>query len=349
MISLQCSGADCGFETGEYDPAVAVALLNNHTAVGHSGNSAPVEVNRRAPRVERPLLTDNISEENWNGFLKGWKIFVQANGVVAGDQPIHLFACCDNDLRAKVTCTNENVLESSVDQMLELFHSLAVVPVAISVQRSELLQIPQSPGESIRTFFSRVRGKAVTCRFQLECKEAHAGVDPNRHVYVNYANEIIRHVLIAGLYDEDIKRDVFGVIDVDKMALNDLVSFIEGKEVAREATSMPNVNSMSQFKKQKRNTEVQSQMADVKMGKCTKCNKMFPVFKKMSNGKWNNKPFKACQECWRKGKASIQGISQGDDCDAVTFALSLINESLCAVKEGAVSNRSTISFATPCF
>ena len=68
MISLQCSGADCGFETGEYDPAVA--LLNNHTAVVHSGNSAPVEVNRRAPRVERPLLTDNISEENWNGFLK---------------------------------------------------------------------------------------------------------------------------------------------------------------------------------------------------------------------------------------------------------------------------------------
>ena len=204
-------------------------------------------------------------------------MFVHANAIFAEDQP---FACCDNELRAKVTCTNENVLESSVDQILGLFYSLTVVPVAISVQRSDLLQMQQSSGESFRAFFSRVRGKAVTCRFQLECKEAHVGAEPNRHVYVNYTNDIIRHVLIAGLYDGDIKRDVFGLVDVDKMALNNLVSFTEGKEVTREATMMPNVNSMSQPHVQLHVTTTCATTEDrdnSKKGKCIKCFKVFPA------------------------------------------------------------------------
>ena len=70
MLNLRCSGASCDYQTGEYDPAVAVALLNNHTAAVHASHTRPSELRPRAPRVERPVLTDQISEEHWNGFLK---------------------------------------------------------------------------------------------------------------------------------------------------------------------------------------------------------------------------------------------------------------------------------------
>ena len=208
MLNLRCSGASCDYQTGEYDPAVAVALLNNHTAAVHASHTRPSELRPHAPRVERPVLTDQISEEHWNGFLKAWSMFVMANGVSTADQPVQLFACCDPDLRAKVTATDDNIPSSNIDEMLKLLRSLSVVPVAINVQRSELLRMQQQPGEAIRTFFSRVRGKAITCRFQIEC------------VSVNYTNDIIKHVVIAGIYNEDVRQDVYGIQDADTMSVH---------------------------------------------------------------------------------------------------------------------------------
>ena len=139
MLSLRCSGTGCGFATGEYETAVSIALLNNHTTVVHSGQSTQPEA-QRAPKVERPVLSDSLSEEHWNGFLKSWTVFVQANSVSVADRPIQLFACCDSELRSKVTCTNEGVLDCTVYEILELLHTLSVLPVAIGVQRSELLK-----------------------------------------------------------------------------------------------------------------------------------------------------------------------------------------------------------------
>ena len=181
----------------------------------------------------------------------------------------------------------------------------------------------QSPGELIRTFYSRVRGKAITCRFRLKCGADH--LVPNRDTFVDYTNEIIRQVLIAGLYDEDVKRDVFGITNVDQMVLNDLVKFIEGKEVAREATCSSNVSAISQFKRKKQSVR----SGERTQVKCATCSRLFPAFKKMANGKWNKKPFRECQECWKKGRSSgaqsVQGISQ-DDGESVSFNISLINE-----------------------
>ena len=53
---------------------------------------------------------------------------------------VQLFACCHNDLRAKVTCTVENI-SNPVDEILKLLHNLAVIPIVInSVQRFEVVR-----------------------------------------------------------------------------------------------------------------------------------------------------------------------------------------------------------------
>ena len=41
--------------------------------------------------------------------------------------------------------------------------------LAISVQRTELSKMQQGHGEPIRSFYCRVRGKAINCKFQVEC------------------------------------------------------------------------------------------------------------------------------------------------------------------------------------
>ena len=89
----------------------------------------------------------------------------------------------------------------------------------------------------------------------MKCSEQHAGDSPERPVLVNYTSEIIRHVVIAGLYDDDVKREVFGLPSAEEIGLNELVKFIEGKEVAREATTVSSsVNVLSQFKEQRKMT-----------------------------------------------------------------------------------------------
>ena len=130
--------------------------MNNHTAVAHGSPPGVQEGRRRAPKVDRPVLSDSLSEENWTAFLKSWNMFVEANHISNADQLVQLFACCDLDLRSKVTSTNDDFNNCTVAEMLELLHSLSVLPVAIVVQRSELLRMFQQPGESIRSFYSRV-------------------------------------------------------------------------------------------------------------------------------------------------------------------------------------------------
>ena len=52
-----------------------------------------------------------------------------------------------------------------------------VIPVAISVQRSELLNLTQCDIETVRSFFARIRGLAITCKYSLACDECARKVD----------------------------------------------------------------------------------------------------------------------------------------------------------------------------
>ena len=90
-------------------------------------------MSHRPPKVDPPMLTDNIEEEQWHSSIKEWDMLVQVNSRSAADQVVQLFACCDTDLGAKVTCTYDNILLGPIDSFIELLHNLTVIPVAITM------------------------------------------------------------------------------------------------------------------------------------------------------------------------------------------------------------------------
>ena len=112
-------------------------------------------------------MVDNLTEESWNAFKQSWNIFVQVNGVSLADQSAQLFSCCDSQLTAKVTAIESDILNKNFDSMLEVLKNLAVIPVAISVKRNDLLRMHQGAGELIRSYHSRIMGKAITCNFKI--------------------------------------------------------------------------------------------------------------------------------------------------------------------------------------
>ena len=321
MPDIQCPVDGCQYSTGDVDSVVVAALLNAHTVGAHTASQSTRQ-QRQPPKVERPQLQDSIDEESWNAFKQDWTMFTRANAISSEDQSIQLFSCCDAALKAKLTSCCQDVFEKPVQELLTLLQSLAVIPVAVSVKRNELLQMNQDSGEGIRNFLLRVKGKAITCKFKIKCPHNHTA--STNQVYVDYTDEMIRHVILNGLYDDDIKRDIFSEANLDSMLVNDLVSVIEGKELARDATQLPNASSISQFrKKQKEDAKMHDHDRE---GKCAMCNCSIKLYRKLRSGKYNKKPFTHCVECWKKQTAQNKPPNTDSDqvkeSSAVSFEIS---------------------------
>ncbi len=86
-----------------------------------------------------------------------------------------------------------------VEEVLGVMESIAVIKVAIGVRRTELMKISQDHNETFRTFAARVRGKAETCNFTTKCR---CSAD------VSYTEESKKDVILAGISDIDIRREV---------------------------------------------------------------------------------------------------------------------------------------------
>ena len=86
------------------------------------------------------------------------------------------------------------VADSEVN-LLSKIKKLAVIPVAISVRRAELLSTKQDHGENARAFYAKVRGKAATCSYSVDCSSGTCTQ------VIDFTNIMVKDVIIAGLVD----------------------------------------------------------------------------------------------------------------------------------------------------
>ena len=229
---------------------MAASLLTAHTTV-HTSTPAPQQQHPRRPlKVERPQLADNLTEVGWNSFLQDWETFVRANQIDNDDKAIQLFSCCDGELKGKVTSICPNVYTKTVDDLMAALKSLAVIPIASTVKINELLQMHQHAGELVRAYYSRVKGQASICNFRIKCTHAHTA---QGDVYMDYTCKMIRHVLLNGLYDESIAREITSLANVEDLSNNELITRIEAKETARDAVNTSSAHAITEYRRQQRN------------------------------------------------------------------------------------------------
>ena len=335
MVNVQRPVKGCAYATGDYPASIVSSLLSAHTAGSHM-IAPPAAPSRRPPKVDRPDLSDGIDEEAWNAFQQSLTIFKRANGVEDEDLAVQLYSCCKQSLKQKITAVYPDFLDRPPNELLPLLKNLTVIPVARTVKQNDFLQMKQEPGDMIRTFHSKVKSKAITCHFKTICRNPHApvqvgGIAPG-HLEVDYSDEMIRHVILNGLYDEEIRRDIFGNTRIDDMGVAELVTLIESKETARDATSSSaSTNALSSYRKIQRRQptqQQQQQQPDVnKKGKCS-CGITFNVYAKLRSGNYNKTPFTVCKDCWQQTHQRTQVADQNllpADHNAITFALTTVN------------------------
>ena len=241
MPVIDCPIDGCNYNTGDVEANIAVALLTIHNNVHVAGNSA---TKQRPPKLDRPSIGKESSEEVWNTFKTRWQMFKRGTHLSADDTVQQLFQCCEEDLGDAILKSYATAVSGTEQQLLEAIKQLAVIPVAISVKRTELLSLQQDRGENGRSFMARLKGKATTCAYSLTCPRQ--GCDQ----VIDFTDVMVKDVLVSGLCDDDIKKEVLGWAELDNKNVNETVAFIEAKEMACDAL-VPQISTaaMSSYKR----------------------------------------------------------------------------------------------------
>ncbi|XP_068189722.1 uncharacterized protein [Antennarius striatus] len=173
--------------------------------------AAPAQAHTpQGPKLDRPRVDVGVSIEEWNVFLHRWEVFCTGLGIGVAQAPFQLFQCAGPELGDSLLKANPTVASGSLPDLIAAMRSLAVIPVATYVLRTELLRLHQERDETFRAFTARVREKAETCAYAAVCECDKA---------VDYTDHIIRDVLINGIYDSDIRCEVLSTSVEESVSL----------------------------------------------------------------------------------------------------------------------------------
>ena len=162
MPIIQCHIPECTFATPDVDNAVAAVILSHHLSADH-----PVPARKKAPTIPQPKVTGNIYEDQWDSFKREWAVYKGTVEIPAGQLPVYLLACCSQELKASVEKADPTITTQPEAAVLTAIKRHAVVSVAVSVLRTELLTMKQDHGETVLSFSSRALGKARNCRLTV--------------------------------------------------------------------------------------------------------------------------------------------------------------------------------------
>ena len=119
---------------------------------------------------------------------------------------------------------------------------------------------------------------------------------------VDFTDVLVKDVLISGLVDDDIKKEVLGWTELDNKSVQETVAFIVGKEMARDALAQQPMTSatVSSYVSVKRrdfkNQDISKHKARTK---CKECDV------EMDKHSWSKRQGKMiehslCLVCWKK-------------------------------------------------
>ena len=278
MPRLVCPFPGCGDTTETDSENLAIALFNAHisTHTTSAQNGQRTGAASKSEKIVRPKLSQGMPEESWNSFLIQWKIYKSSAGLSSSESKLQLIYCCEQSLLEHVLRSDPDITGKNEPEQLSSIRKLCVIPVAMGVRRSDVLNLTQDSAELSRSFLSRIQGKAATCEFVTVCTANCCEANPPK---VDFSNVIVKYVLVNGLADAEIRKDVLGWKDLDTSSLAETIAFIEGKEMARDAYKGELSAVRSKFQKQQKDPKLKVKV------KCETCDAQISQYVLLKSGK----------------------------------------------------------------
>ena len=123
--------------------------------------------------------------------------------------------------------------------------ALAIKPVAVGKRRREAHMATQKQGELFGAFATRVKGLVVDCEYVLNCPHSTPRADAWKSAGpvicgepdckgVDFEDAVIRDILLAGIYDDDVRRQVLAEANIHRMPIQRIIDLVQRQESARE-------------------------------------------------------------------------------------------------------------------
>ena len=314
MSQIPCQYPDCTYVAEHASEAVAISMFSSHVVFHQQSPtivSAPAK--QKVPPIERPEIKQDVNAEDWATFLTEWSHFKRCTEIPADDVADQLFQCCERSLGRLLIRENPDIIAAGENELLKAMESMAVIKVATSVRRANLLATKQDHGESFREFYANVKSAASTCEFSIKCPNLCCAERQN----IDYTSIVVKDILIAGIADSEIRKDVLGWPELDTKTDKEVVTFVEEKEMAKKAWSgrAAGAASMSGYKKLPQNEDTDVKKKLTMKGKCSKCSAQISLYTRYRSGKLNRTPFQMCIRCFRE-RGSRDNVTDGHDCNS---------------------------------
>ena len=298
--TISCQYTDCEYVAEHSSEAVAIAMLTSHNNI-HSGASNRAATKQKVPKIDRPELKQDISDEEWQSFEAEWRRFKRCTEMSRSEVPDQLFQCCERSLARLLLKEDPKIIESGEDALLDAMRKMAVLHVATTVRRTNLMSLRQEHGQTFREYFANVRAAAATCEYSVKCTNTCCN-DKNP---VDYTSMVVKDILISGIEDSDITKDVLAMPELDSRSDKDIVKFVEEKEIARNALQTTlTASAVSSYNRARKSRDANDNSAAKKKlslrGKCAICAIEILIYKQYKSGKMNREPFKFCLSCHKK-------------------------------------------------
>ena len=240
---MPCSVPKCEYVTAAGIPTfeLVIKCLDLHTQSNHNSNGREAATQAKTEKPKRPSLNAGMSEADWQFFSHKWDRYVRQAKLNESQISDELWACMDVELER--LAFNDGISSTNRDTLLDEIKKLAVTVLHPSLHIVELHEMKQSDSETTKSFSARVKGVASNCGLQKLCTKR--GCTET----VSFLEETCYHVVLAGLFDNDMKEKVLTQAMLGTVKdLTTLLNYTAAEESAKAKSSSQEVNAIHKKK-----------------------------------------------------------------------------------------------------
>ena len=171
-VKLSCQFTGCEWKIENDSEAVAIALLTSHGNVHLRGPARPTETRSKQPKVDRPELIQDISDEDWETFEEEWRRFKRSwhsSSTTQLEVTDQLLECCEQNLRRLLVKQDPIISSQPEIDVLKAMREMAVIKIVTSVRRTKLMLSRQDHGVNFREYYANTLAAAATCYYKVQC------------------------------------------------------------------------------------------------------------------------------------------------------------------------------------
>ena len=166
----------------------------------------------------------------------------------------------------------------------------------------------------------------INCQYKLLCPHAGPGNEACATagcIGVDYSTAVVKDVLLNGIADADIKRDILGDATLGSETVQEVVTIVEAKEAARDAVATSctaQTAASSTYKNNARAKTLNAPAASTPPAsgpphrlreKRCRCGNAYFDYAERANGGWNSRSYKECRDCCLSKRKSEKRNKKG--------------------------------------